>query len=96
MCCIPILYTENQFAECKCLHLCIFLSSRRGLSLHVLSVPPAHLPLHHFSLCLSASRVPDQHRSSPLDFEDKSKQRRENALSYQEALRQQVQLQNII
>ncbi|XP_059182691.1 centrosome and spindle pole-associated protein 1 isoform X2 [Centropristis striata] len=36
----------------------------------------------------------DQHRASPLDFgehpEEKSKQRREIALSYQEALRQQI------
>ncbi|KAE8279907.1 Centrosome and spindle pole associated protein 1 [Larimichthys crocea] len=50
------------------------------------SPPPRPPPLRP----TGPAEVPDQHRSSPLDFEDKSKQRRENALSYQEALRQQI------
>ena len=102
MCTTSFLYIENEFQSVRAFPLLDghkTFSSRRGLSLHknCSSLPPVHMPPLHLSFCLCASRATDQHRASPLVVgelpAEKSKQRRETARCYQEALKQQVRHQ---
>lgn len=94
MCATTIFYTENQFV-----YLTFFTLVDR-FKIVFLSLPEegphCKLTVCLYLHCLFAFRATDHHRASPLFIGellvDNSKQRREIAINYQEALKQQVHL----